>query len=430
MLAVIVVVGPVVVVGAASAAILYLFLFAASIRESRLKPLPLPSTILLPLLTFTLATTTQADYQSALNAYNQGNYPSAMQQWLQVTESPDNAENPYVYAEAHYAIAKLYWLGQGTPRDYYRAYDWLLKAAELNHAGAMGKLGYLYTDGIAVQQDFSQAFEWYSKAAKLGDVDALYNIGIFYLNGWGTEQDTTMAKQYLAAASAQGDQAAEQALQSLLAENVGAASAAKNTELDEEVEAAKENVEAASAAKDTELDEEVGANEENVGAALAANNSEQKDSRLKPLLQPETTPEQELIQDEPWILAQPPEHYTIQAIGLSNRGKLESLVTGYETLKPFAIYTVQKATNPIHILIQGNYATVEEARAARDNFPSKINRPNQVWIRQFKKIQELIETESELEVGAASAAKDTELDVVVGAASAAKEEQNEESLQK
>jgi septal ring-binding cell division protein DamX len=54
---------------------------------------------------------------------------------------------------------------------------------------------------------------------------------------------------------------------------------------------------------------------------------------------------------------------------------------------------VQKTSNPIYVLVQGSYPTVEAARAARDAFPRAINPPNQVWIRQFGKVQEIIEAE-------------------------------------
>jgi hypothetical protein len=266
------------------------------------------------------------DYQTGLDAYTIGDYQTAMKKWTAVVEGPATAVNPLVYVETHYAIAMLYWQGQGVPRDFHKSYQWLLKAANLNHAGAQAKLGYLYTDGVAVPRDFNMAFEWYSKAAKQGDIDGQYNLGIFYLNGWGTEQDTTMAKMYLAAASAQGDEAAEQAL--------------------------------------------VGAN------SFAINDDE--------------TP----ISDEAWILSQNPNHYTIQVIGLSTTEKLEALIDGHDNLAPFAIYVVQRSSSPIHVLIQGSYADVDAARSARDNFPREINPPDQVWIRQFGKIQELIAAES------------------------------------
>ena len=92
-------------------------------------------------------------------------------------------------------------------------------------------------------------------------------------------------------------------------------------------------------------------------------------------------------------MTQPPTNYTLQVIALSSKPKVEALITGHEDLAPFATYTVQSSTKPIHILIQGNYATVEAARKARDNFPRAINRPERLWIRQFTKVQQLIRLE-------------------------------------
>ena len=296
-------------------------------KNSRMNSLLQLCFILFPVFSISL----HADYQSGLDAYTIGDYQTAMKEWIAVTEGPATAVTPPVWMETQYAIAMLYWQGQGVPRDYFQAHQWLLKAAKLNHAGAQAKLGYLYTDGISVPQDFDQAFEWYSKAARQGDIDGQYNLGIFYLNGWGTEQDSTMAKMYLAAASAQGDEAAEEALLAVGANSFAKPSAQKNN------------------------------------------------SRMNSLLQ-----------NESWILAQAPNHYTIQVIALSSTEKLKALINGYDHLGPFAIYTVQRNSKPIHILLQGNYPDVDAARQARDNFPPEINRPDKVWIRQFGKIQELI----------------------------------------
>lgn len=355
--------------------------------QSRLKPLlhfvryRLGPGIVLLLMTAHL----HADYQSGLDAYTQGHYKRAMQEWKEVAAQPPGAVNPAIYAETHYAIARLYWDGQGVGRDYYQAREWLEKATALGHAGAMAKLGYLYTDGISVEQDFDQAFEWYGEAARLGNVDGQYNLGIFYLNGWGTEKDPTMAKQYLAAASAQGDQAAEQALQQLLSSGappVGAASDAI-TQPPKEQEPQQKQSAASDLPQQNELVGEATA-ATNVGGAPAATNHGKNQSRLTPLLQ-----------GEPWILAQDPNHYTIQVIGLSSRDNLESLVEGHENLTPLATYTVQKTTRPIYLLIQGVYPGVEDARAARDAFPQAISPPKDIWIRQFQKIQEIINREVE-----------------------------------
>ena len=221
----------------------------------------------------------------------------------------------------------LYWMGQGVTKDYFEALNWMRRAADLNHAGAQAKLGYLYTQGIAVQQDYEQAYQWFSKAAQQGDIDGQYNLGIFYLNGWGAKQDKTMAAQYLAAASAQGDESAEQMLQGLFL-------------------------------------------------------PQQKQTAAQP------TAGTRLKKD--WILSQSPDYYTIQVIALRSPAKLDSLIQGYDYLAPFATYTLELKGKPLHVLVQGVYLDVESARQARDGFPSDINHPGEVWIRKFSKIQELI----------------------------------------
>ena len=362
-----------------------------------------------------VASPVAADYQAGLNAYAVGKYDRAMVEWREVTDGSPTAVNPLIFAESHYAIARLYWQGEGVPRDFDKAREWLEAAAGLGHAGAMGKLGFLYTDGISVQQDFAKAFEWYSKAARNGDVDGLYNLGIFYLNGWGVERDVTRAKSYLGAASAQGDIAAEEALQRLLAEeaadatvgpegpptdsDVGAASAATGADVTVGPEGppAASDVGAASAATmaDVTVRPEGPPAASDVGAASAAT-GEAGDS-----------PPQSTIQDENWILAQDPEHYTIQVIGLREREVLVELIEGLEDLRPWAIYVVQRDTNPLFVMVQGVYPDVEDARSARDTFPRKVNRPDRVWIRQFGKIQSIIRQDQDAAnptVGAASAA--------------------------
>ena len=292
--------------------------------------------------------TTQADYQAGLDAYNKGNYDIAMQQWQAVAAKPPGTLPPATLAEANYAIGMLYWTGQGQTKDYHKASQWLQKAAEMGHPGAQGKLGYLYTEGIAVPKNYETAFDWFSKAAKQGDIDGQYNLGIFYLNGWGTPKNKTMAAQYLAAASTQGDPAAEAALQDLLSTPI-------------------------------------------------ANNKQSHDPGPDlPKISAIPTTEQTQTPTQPtaWILTQNPNHYTIQVIGLRTETALLNLITGYDYLQPFAIYTLIRKNKPLHLLIQGVYPTVELARKARDNFPTAIQKPRDVWIRKFTKIQELIEQQA------------------------------------
>lgn len=309
---------------------------------------------LLPLVLLALPVTLQADYQDGLNAYGSGDYDRALAEWQAVTESPPGEVNPAIYAEAHYAVAKLYWLGQGVPLDHRQAHEWLLKAAELDHAGAQAKLGFLYTDGKVVNQDFNQAYDWYSKSAQQGNVDGLYNLGIFHLYGWGTEQDTTMAAQYLAAAATLGDEAAEEALQTLLP-MVG-----------ETVQAPEQVV----------MVQEAPFTEE---AAMAVE-----------------TPVR-LLMPAQWILQQEPEHYTIQVIALSTRARVEALIEGQQALAPFALYSLENQGNPLFVLVQGSYPDVESARRVRESFPAEIQSTENLWIRRFAMVQALIEENGNVE---------------------------------
>ena len=312
----------------------------------------------------TLATQpTQADYQSALDAYQDGNYKTAMYEWKAVIATPPGKVSPATYTETNYAIGMLYWMGQGVTKDYFEAAKWLNKAAELGHSGAQGKLGYLYTQGITVQQNYETAFYWFSKAARQGDIDGQYNLGIFYLNGWGTQQDKTMAAQYLAAASAQGDEAAEAVLQDILPQ---------------------EQTVAGRKAGSGDVDDFL-----NDAGSVDMNDTHPVDMNVHPTggrAQLEFT-----FLLSSWILAQNPDHYTIQVIGLRSKSALEKLVHGYNHLAPFAIYTLQRGNKPLHLLVQGVYPDVETARKARDKFPTAIQKPEKVWIRKFGKIQELID---------------------------------------
>jgi septal ring-binding cell division protein DamX len=362
-----------------------------------------------------------ADYQSGLDAYNKGYYKRAMQEWKAVAEQPAAQVNPAIYSETHYAIAQLYWNGQGVSRDYYQAREWLEKAADLGHADAMAKLGYLYTDGLTVEQDFNQAFEWFSRAARLGSVDGQYNLGIFYLNGWGTAQDTTMAKQYLAAASAQGDEAAEQALQNLLADSGEIPGQARDDGNEGESSRPRINAGAFSGVTgvvgrtssrnsrseypgsppmpkkilnqvqdDGAVVQDDGAVVQDDGAVVQDDGAVVQDDGNVSAASSST-----VIHNESWIRAQDPAHFTIQAIGLSDREKLVALLQGHEHLAPFAIYTVELSNGPLYVLVTGDYATVEAARLARDRYPNAINPPDKVWIRRFEKIQDIIKSKGE-----------------------------------
>ncbi len=327
--------------------------------------------------------TTSADFQSGLNAFDAGLYAQAMEDWREVVDAPAENTHPAIYAETLYAIAMLYWMGQGVPKDYFAASIWLQKAADRGHAGAQTKLGYLYTKGIAVEQDYKQAFKWFSLAARQGEVDGQYNLGIFYLNGWGTEQDITMGKQYLAAAAAQGDAGAEAALYSAMRDPPPPTPTTP-------VAGSRMSLRESGMTGGRRL-RESGMTESVPGSAQpTARHSGSAQPHPESMSVTQNAPKATDILPVAWIMAQDPDRYTIQVIGLSAAEKLNGLVEGHDALAPFATYTVRRNGKTLYILVQGNYADVDAARRARDNFPRSIQKTDQLWIRQFGMIQDLM----------------------------------------
>jgi hypothetical protein len=127
-----------------------------------------------------LVTPVSAEYQAGLDAYRAGDFATAMAEWKDaVSEEPDR-ENLGVYRESLYAIAMLYWQGEGVERDYGISAVWLKQAADINHPGAQTKLGYLYVQGEGVPQNYGEAVKWFQLAANQGDPDARHNLDVLY----------------------------------------------------------------------------------------------------------------------------------------------------------------------------------------------------------------------------------------------------------
>ena len=298
---------------------------------SRLKPL-LQS---VPLL---LATTVYADYQTGLDAYQAGDYEKAMTEWKEEVNRPRVPTNLAVYREALYAIGMLHWQGEGVPQDYTVAAVWLKQAADINHAGAQNKLGYLHITGQGVPQNYQQARHWLEMAAAQGDPDAVHNLDLMFQRGLLAEADA-------AAGEAPPDERPES-----------------------EPEPPPRPGEASSTAPATSVPQ----------PASPA---------------PETPAE---VRQEPavagaeWILAQDPEHYTIQVIALRTIDNLNTFIAGHPDWGPFAIYTPAGNVRPLWVLVQGAYPDLETARAAAAAFPPGLQKREKMLIRKFGPVQDML----------------------------------------
>ena len=78
-------------------------------------------------------------------------------------------------AEAQFALANKYDIGDGVEQDHAEAAKWFRKAAEQGLAKAQGNLGLMYDNGRGVPQSDTAAFGWGRIAADQGNAKAQNN---------------------------------------------------------------------------------------------------------------------------------------------------------------------------------------------------------------------------------------------------------------
>ncbi len=75
-------------------------------------------------------------------------------------------------------------------KDYAKAEEWYIKAANLNNSAAMTNIGSLYQH---IHKDYTKAEEWYIKATNLNCTVAMNNIGYIC---WNFYKDDTKAEEW------------------------------------------------------------------------------------------------------------------------------------------------------------------------------------------------------------------------------------------
>jgi len=338
-----------------------------------------------------------ADYQEGLDAYQKGDYDKALGEWLEVTRSPPEQVHPGVLAETYYAIAMLFWTGQGVPQDTSNAAKWLQQAAQMHHAGAQTKLGYLSSSGQGIQQSDFEAFKWFQMAAWQGDADAQYNLGVLYREGLGVEVNQTKALEWFREADSNGDAESAKIVAQYEADTPASALPSEPIHdpipialVDDPVQTPAEAPSRASA-----LQQAPGTMPKEVSRSPLADDP----SRASALQQEPETGKSPLADDMSrasallqanWILERDPQHYTIQVIALRNKSKLLDFTDGHPDWAPWAIYEQSLKGQPLWVLVQGDYSDVELARSAAMKFPTDIQKRDQLWIRRFSMVQGLL----------------------------------------
>jgi uncharacterized protein len=105
-----------------------------------------------------------ADFQAGMDAYNRGDFTTALREWQPLAERGD--------ARAQFSFGLLYENGDGVTRDYTKARQWYEKAAAQGDAKAQLYLGLQSSFGQGGPMDLVQAYKWYSLAAGNGNAYA------------------------------------------------------------------------------------------------------------------------------------------------------------------------------------------------------------------------------------------------------------------
>ena len=92
------------------------------------------------------------DFQKGLEAYNKGDYATALKEWKPLAEGG--------YIDAQYNLGIMYDNGQGVLQDYKTAVKWYIQSAEQGNAEAQYNLGVMYALGQGVIEDKVYAHMW------------------------------------------------------------------------------------------------------------------------------------------------------------------------------------------------------------------------------------------------------------------------------
>ena len=112
------------------------------------------------------------DFQKGFEAYQRGEYATALSEWRPLAEQGD--------AATQNNLGVMYEIGQGVAQDYAEAVKWYREAAEQGHANAQFNLSVLYNIGEGVSEDHAEALNWTRKAAGQGHAQAQLCLGMIY----------------------------------------------------------------------------------------------------------------------------------------------------------------------------------------------------------------------------------------------------------
>lgn len=86
-------------------------------------------------------------------------------------------------ADLMYTLGSRYYDGIGVDRNYEKAFEWFMKAAQAGSTAAMVRISSMYMEGKGVGKDRRKAALWAQKAAVGGNSKGMEMLGKVYING-------------------------------------------------------------------------------------------------------------------------------------------------------------------------------------------------------------------------------------------------------
>jgi len=149
------------------------------------------------LLIFLFVTAVNAHFATGLEAYNSGDYATAIKEWKPLAEKG--------MADAQFNLAWMHYFGKGVKRSYTPAAKWFQLAADQGLADAQSNLGVMYREGLGVTQDYKNALKWLKLSAEQRNAYAQHHLGQMYRQGLGVTQDYKAANKWFQLAAEQGN---------------------------------------------------------------------------------------------------------------------------------------------------------------------------------------------------------------------------------
>jgi hypothetical protein len=153
---------------------------------------------MLVLATGAVALGASADGVKGFEAYEKGDYATALKEFMPLAEAGQ--------ASAQAAVGQMYFEGRGVAPDPKQAAKWLEPAAAAGNARAQFLLGKLYLSGEGVAADPAKAAALSKAAADQGMAEAQMDICALYYQGVGVPKDLVMAYLYSSLAAEQGSE--------------------------------------------------------------------------------------------------------------------------------------------------------------------------------------------------------------------------------